>query len=81
MYPTRADIDSRKILADQGLEIAWAKDPLEVLDLQIEGSGWLDLGQGVMRRVRYDGDNGRRYKSVGQSLIASGRIPAKKFTA
>ena len=66
-YPTRADIDSRKILGDMGLEIAWAKDPLDILDLQIEGSGWLDLGNHDVRRVRYDGDNGRRYKSVGQS--------------
>jgi membrane-bound lytic murein transglycosylase A len=79
-YPTRADIDSRKILKDQGLEIAWAKDPLDILDLQIEGSGWLDFGKGNLKRVRYDGDNGRRYKSVGQYLIATGRIPAQKFS-
>jgi len=79
-YPTRADIDSRKILAQKGLEIAWAKDPLDILDLQIEGSGWLDFGKGHLQRVRYDGDNGRRYKSVGQYLIATGRIPAKKFS-
>jgi len=79
-YPTRSDIDSRKILKEKGLEIAWAKDPLDVLDLQIEGSGWIDFGAGIVRRVRYDGDNGRRYQSVGQYLIATGRIPAKKFT-
>jgi membrane-bound lytic murein transglycosylase A len=79
-YPTRADIDSRKILKDQGLEIAWAKDPMDVLDLQIEGSGWLDLGTEGLRRVRYDGNNGRRYRSVGQYVIATGRIPAKKFS-
>src|SRR5439155_20837196 len=57
-YPTRYDIDSRKILKEKGLEIAWAKDPLDVLDLQIEGSGWIDFGAGIVRRVRYDGDNG-----------------------
>ena len=78
-YPARADIDGRKILQHQGLEIAWAKDPLDVLDLQTEGSGWLDFGKGNLTRVRYDGDNGRPYKSVGQYLIATGRIPAKKF--
>jgi membrane-bound lytic murein transglycosylase A len=78
-YPVRADIDGRKILQDKGLELAWAKNPLDVLDLQIEGSGWLDFGKGDLVRVRYDGNNGRRYKSVGQYLIATGRIPAKKF--
>ena len=64
-YPTRAEIDGHKILAEQGIEIAWAKDPIDVLDLQIEGSGWLDFGKGKVHRVRYDGDNGRRYRSVG----------------
>jgi len=78
-YATRADIDSAKKLSDQGLEIAWAKDPLDVLDLQIEGSGWLDFGKGDVRRIRYDGNNGRHYRSVGQYLISSGRIPAKTF--
>ena len=79
-YPTRADIDSRMILHAKGLEIAWSKDPLDILDLQIEGSGWLDFGKGKIHRVRYDGDNGRKYKSVGQYLISSGRIPAKQFS-
>lgn len=79
-YLTRAEIDSKKSLQGQGLELAWAKDPFEVLDLQIEGSGWLDIGQGELRRIRYDGDNGWKYRSVGQYTIASGRIPAKRFS-
>lgn len=79
-YHTRADIDSQKILKGRRLEIAWAKDPFEVLDLQIEGTGWLDLGNGQKRRIRYDGSNGKRYRSVGQHLISSGRIPAKTFS-
>ena len=76
-YPARADIDSGGILREKGLEIAWAKDPADVLDLQIEGSGWLDFGKGDIRRVRYDGNNGRHYRSVGQYLISSGRIPGQ----
>jgi membrane-bound lytic murein transglycosylase A len=79
-YPTRSEIDSGKILEGQGLELAWAKDPSDILDLQIEGSGWLDLGKGKQLRIRYDGNNGRKYRSVGQSLIASGKIPAEKFS-
>jgi len=79
-YPTRADIDSGGILKNKGLELAWAKNPLDVLDLQIEGSGWLDYGDSEPVRIRYDGDNGHRYKSVGQYLIASKRISAKRFS-
>jgi membrane-bound lytic murein transglycosylase A len=79
-YLTRADIDSRKLLAQEGLELAWSKDPLDILDLQIEGSGWLDFGDGNPQRIRYDGNNGRKYRSVGQYVISTGRIPAKKFS-
>jgi len=78
-YPTRSDIDSGGVLHGQGLELAWAKDPEAILDLQIEGSGWLDLGDGNPLRIRYDGNNGRKYRSVGQNLIATGKIPAEKF--
>ena len=78
-YPTRSDIDSGRLLKGQGLELAWAKDPVDILDLQIEGSGWLDLGNGKQLRIRYDGNNGRKYRSVGQYLITTGKIPADKF--
>jgi membrane-bound lytic murein transglycosylase A len=78
-YYTREDIDSKALLAQKGLEIAWAKDPLDIFFLQIEGSGWLDLGAGQTLRIRYDGDNGRKYVSVGQYLINSHRAKAKGF--
>jgi membrane-bound lytic murein transglycosylase A len=78
-YHTRADIDSTKALARKGLEIAWAKDPVDIFFLQIEGSGWLDLGGGQSLRIRYDGNNGKKYKSVGQHLIATGRVRARGF--
>jgi len=78
-YSTRGEIDSDGILKGQGLEIAWAKDPLDIFFLQIEGSGWLDMGHGKTVRIRYDADNGRPYRSVGQYLIASGRVRPKGF--
>lgn len=78
-YYTREDIDSNGVLTQRGLEIAWAKDPLDIFFLQVEGSGWLDLGKGRMVRIRYEGDNGRKFKSVGLYLISSGRVPARGF--
>lgn len=52
---------------------------MDIFFLQIEGSGWLDLGNGQMVRIRYDGDNGRRYRSLGQYMISSGLVRAKGF--
>ncbi len=78
-YFTRADIDSKGTLNKKGLEIAWAKDPLDIFFMQIEGSGWLDLGAGQLTRIRYDGDNGRPYRSAGLYLISKGKVKAQGF--
>ena len=58
-YYTRKDIDSGGILKGRGLEIAWAKDPMEILFLQIQGSGWIELPDSTQTyHIRYAGDNG-----------------------
>jgi membrane-bound lytic murein transglycosylase A len=67
-YYTRADIDSRKVLKSHTPVLAWAKNPSDIYFLQIEGSGWLDLGGKKKVRIRYDGTNGRRYRSAGVYL-------------
>ena len=57
-YPDRAAIDAGA-LADRGLEIGWAQDPVEFFFLQIQGSGRLLLPDGTVMRLGYDGQNGR----------------------
>ncbi|OGR50784.1 MAG: hypothetical protein A3I11_06660 [Elusimicrobia bacterium RIFCSPLOWO2_02_FULL_39_32] len=80
-YYTRQEIDSFKILENKNLEIAWAKDPLDILFLQIQGSGWLEIKDSTETfHIRYAGDNGRKFKSVGLYLIESGQILKKDFS-
>jgi membrane-bound lytic murein transglycosylase A len=79
-YYTRGDIDSRKVLHGHAPAIAWAKNPMDIFFMQIEGSGWLDLGKTKALRIRYDGDNGRRYRSVGQYLITTGRMTSGQMS-
>ncbi len=79
-YFSRGDIDSKKVLAGRNLEIAWAKNPLDVLTLQIQGSGWVNVPGGTESyHIRYAGDNGLKYASIGLSLIESGAIPKAEF--
>ena len=78
-YYTREDIDSERVLKGERLEIAYARNPLDIFFLQVEGSGWLDVGSGLPVRIRYDGDNGLPFRSVGQYLVKSGRVPAQGF--
>lgn len=79
-YYDRAAIDAGA-LAGRGLEIAWAKDPVEFFFLQIQGSGRLHLPDGTIMRIGYDTQNGREYTGIGkmmrdQALIGPGTIYA-----
>ncbi len=72
-YYERADID-RGVLADKSLEIAWAKDPIELFFLEIQGSGRLVLPDGSVMRIGYDGQNGRDYVGIGKWMRDQGMI-------
>ena len=74
-YYSRAEIDGQNVLADRGLEIAWAKDPVDIFLLQMEGSGWLRLpDQEQPVRIRFAATNGRPYRSVARHLVERGLI-------
>ena len=78
-YFSREEIDREKKLKGQGLEIAWAKDPLEILFLHVQGSGRLRFPGGKASRIRFAATNGLPYRSVGSVLIQSGAIPKEEF--
>ncbi len=80
-YYSREEIDSKGMLKGRGLEIAWADNPIDILLLQIQGSGWLEvLGSTETLHIRYAADNGLPYRSVGQYLIESGKLPRLNFS-
>ena len=55
-------------LNGRGLEIAWAKDPLELFFLEIQGSGRVRMPDGSVMRIGYAGQNGREYVAIGKLL-------------
>jgi membrane-bound lytic murein transglycosylase A len=79
-YWTRRELDTLPAAqaALRGREIAWVADPLDVLVLQIQGSGRLRITEpdGRKRTVRlaYAGTNGHPYRSVGRWLIEQGEL-------
>lgn len=72
-YYTRAEIDAGA-LAGKGLEIAWAKDPIEFFFLQIQGSGRLRAPDGSVMRIGYAGQNGQPYTGIGSVMRQRGLI-------
>ncbi|MBW0006048.1 MAG: MltA domain-containing protein [Hyphomicrobiales bacterium] len=72
-YPDRGAIESGA-LSDQGLELVWLEDCVEVFIVQVQGSARVTLTDGRKIRLRYDGRNGWPYTSVGRPLIEEGAI-------
>jgi membrane-bound lytic murein transglycosylase A len=78
-YWTRAEIRGGK-LANQKLELAWAKDPVALFFLEVQGSGILRLPDGTERRIGYAASNGRPYRSIGALLIQEGALPRESMS-
>jgi len=74
-YDDRAQIIGGS-LAGRGLELAYARDPVELFFLEVQGSGRLRLPDGSVMRVGYAGQNGRDYTGIGKLMKDRGLIQA-----
>jgi membrane-bound lytic murein transglycosylase A len=74
LYYTRADIEDGA-LAGKGLELAWAKDPVDLFFLEIQGSGRIRFDDGTTMEIGYAGQNGRDYVAVGRLLRERAILP------
>jgi membrane-bound lytic murein transglycosylase A len=79
-YYTRAEIDQRGVLRGRGYEIAWAKDPVEVFFLHVQGSGILQLPDRRRVHVGYAAQNGLPYRSIGRLLVDRGELAPEEIS-
>ena len=70
-YFDRGEIE-QGALDGRGLEIAWARDPVDVMFTQIQGSARLRFPDGSTLRIGYAAHNGHRYVPVGRVMIERG---------
>ncbi len=77
-FPDRRGI--RETGVQRGREIAWAKDPVELFFIEIQGSGALRLRDGSEMRIGYAGSNGRSYRSIGRLLIDEGKVSPERMS-
>jgi len=73
-YYDRSEIETDGVLEDKAEVLAWAKDPVDVFFLQIQGSGKIQLDNGEVFNVHYQTTNGRPYRSIGKLLIDEEKI-------
>ncbi|MDO4697853.1 MAG: murein transglycosylase A [Pasteurellaceae bacterium] len=62
-------------LYGQGLELAYSNSLLDNFLFEVQGSGFVDLGNGQLRHLAYSGKNGYAYTSIGRLLAEAGEIP------
>ena len=79
-YHDRQAIDSENVLEGRAEIIAWAKDPVDIFFLHIQGSGRLVLPDGSSRHILYAGSNGLAYVALGRVLIDRGRLTAEEMS-
>lgn len=60
--------------AGQGLEIAYARDAVDVFFAHIQGAARLDFGDGAVSRITYAAKSGHPFTGIGRLLVARGVI-------
>jgi membrane-bound lytic murein transglycosylase A len=70
-YYTRAEIE-QGVLKGKGLEIAYVQDPVGLFEVQVQGSGKIQLAEGGIMTLGFDGSNNRPYTAIGNVLIEMG---------
>ncbi|NPA93959.1 MAG: hypothetical protein GXO58_00855, partial [Thermodesulfobacteria bacterium] len=57
--------------------LCWLRSPVDLLELQIQGSGIMVMDSGQERFIHYAASNGRPYSSVGRILLKRGLLARK----
>ncbi len=78
---SREAIDYKGALRGKGLELGFAKDPIAVFFLHIQGSGKLRyVEDGSTVYALFDGNNGHRYVGVGRVMVNRGCFPEEEMS-
>ena len=78
-YPERAAIEAAAA-AGERRPILWLTDHVELFMAQVQGSARVELPDGRVVRLAYDGRNGQPYTSIGRLLIEAGEIPRAEMS-
>ena len=72
-YPDRAAIEAGA-LATRGLEIAWLADQVDAYFVHVQGSARLNMTDGRLVRIAFDGKSGHPYTSIGRLAVERGLL-------
>ncbi len=67
-------------LAGKGLELAWIESPVDGFFVHIQGSARLNMTNGEVWRISYDGKSGHPFTPIGAWLIENGHLRREDVT-
>ncbi|HMN89916.1 MAG TPA: MltA domain-containing protein [Saprospiraceae bacterium] len=67
--PDRRAIEAGDALDGQGLELAYARNKVDIYYMQLQGSGFLEYASGKKEYLAYDGTNRHPYRSIEKFLM------------
>lgn len=79
-YYERKEIGRGDILKGKARIIAYVSDRIDLFFLEVQGSGILYLDNGDVLKLHFSNKNGRPYRSIGNYMVNTGRIPAKNIS-
>src|SRR5262245_10321193 len=77
-YYTREELPTDPAL--EGREIVWLSNALDAFQLEIQGSGRVQLPSGEIIRLQYADQNGQPYRSIGRYLVEKGELTVEQTT-
>ena len=78
-YPDRAAIEDGA-MGERARPVLYLRDAVDLLVLQIQGSGRVRLPDGTSVRALYDGKNGQRFSGIGGLIVQGGYLPLEGLT-
>lgn len=79
-YKTRAQINAGA-LKGRGLELAYAKDPVMLFFMQVQGTGRVTFDDGSVTHMGFGAKNYQPYTALGKVLVEMGALHPEKVTA
>lgn len=67
-------------LENAGVTLAYTQSMMNNFLLSVQGSGYLDFGDGHLKYIGYAGQNGYPYVSIGKHLVKTEEIPKTKIS-
>ncbi len=79
-FPSREEIDGHKVLDGQNLELAYAKNLVDIYFMQVQGSGIVEYRDGTKELYAFKGSNGHKYRSIGRYMVNQGLTTAERVS-